>query len=80
MCADSHCSPQLLQRAVLDAAADAGAAVQESISSIETVRVFNGEEEEEQRYRQALDKTLQLRDQRDTEKAIFFLIQRVRLA
>ncbi|XP_042679834.1 antigen peptide transporter 2 [Centrocercus urophasianus] len=68
---------QLLQRAVLDAAADAGAAVQESISSIETVRVFNGEEEEEHRYRQALDKTLQLRDQRDTEKAIFLLIRRV---
>lgn len=80
MRADSHCSPQLLQRAVLDAAADAGAAVQESISSIETVRVFNGEEEEEHRYRQALDKTLQLRDQRDTEKAIFLLIRRVRLA
>ncbi|XP_021269137.1 antigen peptide transporter 2 [Numida meleagris] len=67
---------QLLQRAVLDAAANSGAAVQESISSIETVRVFNGEEEEEHRYNQALDKTLRLRDQRDTEKAIFFLIQR----
>ncbi|XP_031461389.1 antigen peptide transporter 2 [Phasianus colchicus] len=67
---------QMLQRAVLDAAADTGAAVQESISSIETVRVFNGEEEEEHRYSQALDKTLQLRDQRDTEKAIFLLIQR----
>uniref|UniRef100_H9H1N0 Transporter associated with antigen processing 2 n=1 Tax=Meleagris gallopavo TaxID=9103 RepID=H9H1N0_MELGA len=67
---------QMLQRAVLDAAADTGAAVQESISSIETVRVFNGEEEEEHRYSQALDKTLQLRDQRDTEKAIFLLIRR----
>ncbi|XP_065610071.1 antigen peptide transporter 2 [Cyrtonyx montezumae] len=67
---------QMLQRAVLDAAANTGAVVQESISSIETVRVFNGEEEEEQRYSQALGKTLRLRDQRDTEKAIFLLIQR----
>ncbi|XP_032303868.1 antigen peptide transporter 2 [Coturnix japonica] len=67
---------QMLQRAVLDAAANTGTAVQESISSIETVRVFNGEEEEERRYRQALDRTLRLRDQRDTEKAIFVLIQR----
>ncbi|POI20366.1 hypothetical protein CIB84_015887, partial [Bambusicola thoracicus] len=68
---------QMLQRAVLDAAADTGATVQESISSIETVRVFNGEEEEEHRYSRALDRTLRLRDQRDTEEAIFVLIQRV---
>nr|AEE25623.1 transporter associated with antigen presentation 2 [Gallus gallus]BAG69412.1 transporter associated with antigen processing 2 [Gallus gallus] len=68
---------QMLQRAVLDAAADTGAAVQESISSIEMVRVFNGEEEEEHRYSQVLDRTLRLRDQRDTERAIFLLIQRV---
>lgn len=68
---------QMLQRAVLDAAADTGAAVQESISSIEMVRVFNGEEEEEYRYSQVLDRTLRLRDQRDTERAIFLLIQRV---
>ncbi|NP_001092827.1 antigen peptide transporter 2 isoform X1 [Gallus gallus] len=68
---------QMLQRAVLDAAANTGAAVQESISSIEMVRVFNGEEEEEYRYSQVLDRTLRLRDQRDTERAIFLLIQRV---
>nr|BAG69480.1 transporter associated with antigen processing 2 [Gallus gallus] len=68
---------QMLQRAVLDAAADTGAAVQESISSIEMVRVFNGEEEEEYRYSQVLDRTLRLRDQRDTERAIFLLIRRV---
>ncbi|OXB74425.1 UNVERIFIED_CONTAM: hypothetical protein H355_002490 [Colinus virginianus] len=67
---------QMLQRAVLDAAANTGAVVQESISSIETVRVFNGEEEEERRYSQALGKTLRLRDQRDMEKAIFLLIRR----
>lgn len=79
MGADTHCPPQMLQRAVLDAAADTGAAVQESISSIEMVRVFNGEEEEEHRYSQVLDRTLRLRDQRDTERAIFLLIQRVRL-
>lgn len=80
MGADTHCPPQMLQRAVLDAAADTGAAVQESISSIEMVRVFNGEEEEEHRYSQVLDRTLRLRDQRDTERAIFLLIRRVRLA
>ncbi|NXL84558.1 TAP2 protein, partial [Alectura lathami] len=71
---------QALQRAVLDAAADTGAEVQEAISAIETVRAFAGEEEEERRYGQALGRTLRLRDWRDTEKAIFLLIQRVRLA
>ncbi|NXK49278.1 TAP2 protein, partial [Chauna torquata] len=67
---------QVLQRAVLDTAAGTGAVVQEAISSIETVRAFAGEEEEERRYGQALAKTLGLRDQRDMEKAVFFLVQR----
>nr|QAU32519.1 TAP2 [Anas platyrhynchos] len=67
---------QMLQQAVLDATAGTGMVVQEAISSIETVRAFAGEEEEERRYGQALTKMLGLRDQRDMEKAIFLLIQR----
>ncbi|XP_032061066.1 antigen peptide transporter 2 [Aythya fuligula] len=67
---------QMLQQAVLDATAGTGMVVQEAISSIETVRAFAGEEEEERRYGQALTKMLRLRDQRDMEKAIFILIQR----
>lgn len=70
---------QMLQQAVLDATAGTGMVVQEAISSIETVRAFAGEEEEERRYGQALTKMLGLRDQRDMEKAIFLLIRRVRL-
>lgn len=70
---------QMLQQAVLDATAGTGVVVQEAISSIETVRAFAGEEEEEHRYDQALTKMLRLRDQRDMEKAIFLLIRRVRL-
>lgn len=70
---------QMLQQAVLDATAGTGVVVQEAISSIETVRAFAGEEEEERRYGQALTKMLRLRDQRDMEKAIFLLIRRVRL-
>ncbi|NXC50133.1 TAP2 protein, partial [Penelope pileata] len=68
---------QVLQQGVLDAAANTRAVVQESISAIETVRAFDGEEEEERRYGQALTKALQLRDQRDMKKAIFILIRRV---
>ncbi|NXI68973.1 TAP2 protein, partial [Anseranas semipalmata] len=67
---------QALQRAVLDAAAGTGAVVQEAISSIETVRAFAGEEEEERRYGRALTKMLGLRDQRDMEEAVFLLIRR----
>nr|QCQ67906.1 TAP2 [Anas platyrhynchos platyrhynchos] len=67
---------QMLQQAVLDATAGTGVVVQEAISSIETVRAFAGEEEEERRYGQALTKMLGLRDQRDMEKAIFLLIRR----
>eukprot|EP00075_Anas_platyrhynchos_P036975 XP_027326228.1 antigen peptide transporter 2 isoform X1 [Anas platyrhynchos] len=67
---------QMLQQAVLDATAGTGMVVQEAISSIETVRAFAGEEEEERRYGQALTKMLGLRDQRDMETAIFLLIRR----
>ncbi|NXX63720.1 TAP2 protein, partial [Scopus umbretta] len=68
---------QALQRAMLDATATTAAAVQEAISSIETVRTFAGEEEEERRHSQALAKKLGLKDRMDVELALFTLVQRV---
>jgi len=71
---------QALQRAMLDATADTAAVVQEAVSSIETVRTFAGEEEEERRHGRALAKTLGLRDQIDVERALYTLVWRVRWA
>ncbi|XP_075268343.1 antigen peptide transporter 2 isoform X2 [Opisthocomus hoazin] len=67
---------QALQRAMLDATADTAAVVQEAVSSIETVRTFAGEEEEERRHGRALAKTLGLRDQIDVERALYTLVWR----
>ncbi|NXS40735.1 TAP2 protein, partial [Balaeniceps rex] len=67
---------QVLQRAMLDATASTVAAVQEAISSIETVRTFAGEEEEERRHSQALAKKLGLMDRMDVERALFTLVRR----
>lgn len=71
---------QVLQRALLDATANTAAVVQEAVSSIETVRSFAGEEEEERRHDRAVAEMLRLKNQIDTEKALFLLIQRVRRA
>ncbi|NXJ01226.1 TAP2 protein, partial [Psophia crepitans] len=68
---------QVLQRAALDATANTAAVVQEAVSSIETVRTFAGEEEEERRHSQAVSEMLALKDQIDVEKALFTLVQRV---
>ncbi|NWX47274.1 TAP2 protein, partial [Steatornis caripensis] len=67
---------QVLQRAALDATANTAAVVQEAISSIETVRTFAGEEEEERRHSQAVAKMLGLKDQMDVEKALITLVKR----
>ncbi|KAM6233306.1 antigen peptide transporter 2 isoform 1-T3 [Porphyrio hochstetteri] len=67
---------QVLQRASLDATASTAAAVQEAVSSIETVRTFAGEEEEERRHGQAVAKMLALKDQIDVERALFTLTER----
>ncbi|NXT74840.1 TAP2 protein, partial [Zapornia atra] len=67
---------QVLQRASLDATASTAAVVQEAVSSIETVRTFAGEEEEERRHGQAVAKMLALKDQIDVERALFTLVKR----
>ncbi|NXN28610.1 TAP2 protein, partial [Nycticryphes semicollaris] len=67
---------QVLQQAMLDATARTSAVVQEAVSSIETVRTFAGEEEEERRHSRAVAEMLGLKDQMDVEKALFTLIQR----
>ncbi|NWH54263.1 TAP2 protein, partial [Fregata magnificens] len=67
---------QVLQRAMLDATANTAAVVQEAVSSIETVRTFAGEEEEERRHSQALAKMLGLKDRMDVERALYTLVQR----
>nr|BAW18924.1 transporter associated with antigen processing 2 [Ciconia boyciana] len=66
---------QVLQQAKLDATANTAAVVQEAISSIETVRTFAGEREEERRHSRALAKTLELKDQINVERALFTLVQ-----
>ncbi|NXD88875.1 TAP2 protein, partial [Halcyon senegalensis] len=68
---------QMLQRAVLDATAETAVVVQESVSSIETVRTFAGEEEEERRHGQAVAKMLRLKDQMKVEWVLFVLVKRV---
>ncbi|XP_068265747.1 antigen peptide transporter 2 [Nyctibius grandis] len=67
---------QVQQRAKLDAVAKTAAAVQEAVSSIETVRTFAGEEEEERRHSRAVAKVVGLQDQMDVELAVFTLVQR----
>ncbi|NXS69131.1 TAP2 protein, partial [Pandion haliaetus] len=67
---------QVLQRAMLDATANTAAVVQEAISSIETVRTFAGEEEEQRRHSQAVAEMLGLKDRMNMEEALFTLIQR----
>lgn len=69
---------QVLQQAMLDATANTAAVVQEAVSSIETVRTFAGEEEEERRHSRAVAEMLGLKDRIDVERALFTLIQRVR--
>ncbi|KAM6396176.1 antigen peptide transporter 2 [Rhynochetos jubatus] len=67
---------QALQRAMLDATAKTAAVVQEAVSSIETVRTFAGEEEEERRHGQAVAEMLGLKDQLCVEWSFFILVQR----
>nr|ADU25486.1 transporter associated with antigen processing 2 [Chroicocephalus scopulinus] len=67
---------QVLQRGLLDATANTAAVVQEAVSSIETVRSFAGEEEEERRHSRAVAEMLGLKDRIDVERALFTLIQR----
>ncbi|NXL10121.1 TAP2 protein, partial [Mesembrinibis cayennensis] len=67
---------QVLQQAMLDATAKTAAVVQEAVSSIETVRTFAGEEEEERRHSQALAERLGLKDRIDVERALFILVRR----
>ncbi|NWQ92277.1 TAP2 protein, partial [Burhinus bistriatus] len=72
---------QALQRAMLDATANTAAVVQEAVSSIETVRTFAGEKEEEHRHSWAVAKMLGLKNRMDVERALFILVQRaLRLA
>ncbi|NWX05787.1 TAP2 protein, partial [Caloenas nicobarica] len=67
---------QVLQRALLDATASTAAVVQEAVSSIETVRSFAGEEEEERRHDRAVAEMLRLKNQMDTERALFTFVWR----
>ncbi|NXX74719.1 TAP2 protein, partial [Urocolius indicus] len=71
---------QAQQKAMLDATAATATVVQEAVSCIETVRSFSGEEEEEGRHSRAVAETLRLMNQMAVEKALFTLIQRVRVA
>ncbi|XP_036624633.1 antigen peptide transporter 2-like isoform X2 [Trichosurus vulpecula] len=67
-------------RAVLqqiqDAVAEAGQVVREAVGSLKTVRSFGAEEDEAQRYEEALEHKRQLEWRRDWERAVYLLFRR----
>ncbi|XP_044285692.1 antigen peptide transporter 2 isoform X3 [Varanus komodoensis] len=66
-----------LLQAIQDSIACSGEVVRETVSSIETVRSFATEGEESQRYDANLNKTHQLKNQKDMERAFYLLIRRL---
>ncbi|NWI60939.1 TAP2 protein, partial [Calyptomena viridis] len=68
---------QVLQRSMLEASSRTAVGVQESVATIETIRIFSAEEEEEERHSRNLDEELRLNEQMELELAGFTLIQRV---
>ncbi|NWW28986.1 TAP2 protein, partial [Falcunculus frontatus] len=68
---------QALQRSMLEASARTASGVQESVAAIETIRIFSGEEEEEEQHSRNLAKELRLKEQMELELALFTLVQRL---
>ncbi|XP_030331225.1 antigen peptide transporter 2 [Strigops habroptila] len=68
---------QVLQRAVLEAAAATAGVVQDTVASMDTVRACAGEEEEEQRHRGAVSELLRLKQRLGLEQMFFTLLERV---
>lgn len=68
---------QVLLKEIQDSLALSGEVVQETVTSIETVRSFATEKEESERYQRALAKTCSLKNRRDIERALYLLFRRV---
>lgn len=68
---------QALLQKIQDAVAKAGQVVREAVGGLQTVRSFGAEELEVCRYREALERCRQLWWQRDWERALYLLLQRV---
>ena len=64
--------------AVQDAMANANDAANEVVSNIQVVRSFNNERHEAKRYNQSLNVIHELKTRRDTVRAIYLLVRRVR--
>ncbi|XP_050195036.1 antigen peptide transporter 2-like, partial [Myiozetetes cayanensis] len=66
-----------LQRSMLEASARTASGVQESVTAMETIRIFSAEEEEEEQHSRNLDEELRLKERMELELAGFTLIQRM---
>ncbi|NWI18116.1 TAP2 protein, partial [Crypturellus soui] len=67
---------QALLKAILEATARAGTVVHEAVAAIETVQGYGAEDDEVERYAQALDETRRLKERRDLERHLFELCRR----
>ncbi|XP_056673947.1 antigen peptide transporter 2-like isoform X3 [Monodelphis domestica] len=68
---------QTVLQQIQDAVAKAGQVVREAVGSLKTVRSFGAEEDEAQRYEEALEHKRQLEWRRDWERAAYLLLRRV---
>ncbi|XP_068929479.1 antigen peptide transporter 2-like [Petaurus breviceps papuanus] len=67
---------QAVLQQIQDAVAEAGQVVREAVGSLKTVRSFGAEEDEAQRYEEALERKRQLKWRRDWERAVYLLFRR----
>ncbi|XP_056673951.1 antigen peptide transporter 2-like isoform X3 [Monodelphis domestica] len=67
---------QTVLQQIQDAVAKAGQVVREAVGSLKTVRSFGAEEDEAQRYEEALEHKRQLEWRRDWERAAYLLLRR----
>ncbi|XP_068929488.1 antigen peptide transporter 2-like [Petaurus breviceps papuanus] len=67
---------QAVLQQIQDAVAESGQVVREAVGSLKTVRSFGAEEDEAQRYEEALEHKRQLEWRQDWERAVYLLFSR----
>ncbi|XP_036625034.1 antigen peptide transporter 2-like [Trichosurus vulpecula] len=67
---------QAVLQQIQNAVAEAGQVVREAVGNLKTVRSFGAEEDEAQRYEEALEHKRQLEWRRDWERAVYLLFRR----